>query len=193
MTEPGDIIECRSTRVATSVGPVTTQASRRQGRIRRPQPVGGTVIALAYLIGLLGIALAYLIGLLGIALPLPGRIASVDLGLIGTLVLLHGPAATTASAAVAFRLLQPWIPASRRHLSDLAALDAHGRPSPRGHRRLLPRRGSTARTKADRHVISRLLRILADGCRPRGGPGILLERRGVQRATTDPVKRGTAR
>jgi hypothetical protein len=36
---------------------------------------------------------------------------SVDLGLIGTFVLFHVPAATAAAAVVAYRLIQLWIPA----------------------------------------------------------------------------------
>lgn len=68
-------------------------------------------LALGHPPALAVIALAYLIGQLGGALPLPAGIGGVDVGLIGTLVLFHVPAATATAAVVAYRVIQLWIPA----------------------------------------------------------------------------------
>jgi uncharacterized protein (TIRG00374 family) len=57
------------------------------------------------------IATAYLIGQLGNTLPLPAGIGGVDLGLIGTLVLFHVPAAEATAAVVSYRAIQLWVPA----------------------------------------------------------------------------------
>ena len=56
------------------------------------------------------ILMGYLIGQLGGALPLPGGIGGIDLGLIGTLVVYGAPAATTAAAVLAYRLILFWLP-----------------------------------------------------------------------------------
>ncbi len=74
------------------------------------------------------IVLGYLIGQLGGLLPLPGGIGGIDGGLIGTLIVFGAPAAVTASAVLAYRVVLFWIPliggaiafnALRRNLADL--------------------------------------------------------------------------
>jgi uncharacterized membrane protein YbhN (UPF0104 family) len=52
----------------------------------------------------------YLIGQLGGLLPIPGGVGGIDGGLIGTLVVLGAPAATTAAAVFAYRLILFWLP-----------------------------------------------------------------------------------
>jgi uncharacterized membrane protein YbhN (UPF0104 family) len=56
------------------------------------------------------ILLGYLIGQLGGALPLPGGIGGIDLGLIGTLIVYGAPAAATAAAVLAYRIILFWLP-----------------------------------------------------------------------------------
>ena len=56
------------------------------------------------------ILLGYLIGQLGGALPLPGGIGGIDLGLIGTLIVYGTPAAATAAAVLAYRIILFWLP-----------------------------------------------------------------------------------
>jgi uncharacterized membrane protein YbhN (UPF0104 family) len=59
---------------------------------------------------LLIILMGYLIGQLGGALPLPGGIGGIDGGLIGTLIVYGAPAAATAAAVVAYRVILFWLP-----------------------------------------------------------------------------------
>jgi uncharacterized protein (TIRG00374 family) len=56
------------------------------------------------------VLLGYLIGQLGGLLPLPGGIGGIDGGLLGTLVVYGAPAATTAAAVFAYRLILFWLP-----------------------------------------------------------------------------------
>ena len=56
------------------------------------------------------ILMGYLIGQLGGLLPLPGGLGGVDGGLIGTLIVFGAPAATTAAAVLAYRLILFWLP-----------------------------------------------------------------------------------
>lgn len=56
------------------------------------------------------ILLGYLIGQLGGLLPLPGGIGGIDGGLIGTLVVFGAPAAATAAAVLAYRVILFWLP-----------------------------------------------------------------------------------
>jgi uncharacterized membrane protein YbhN (UPF0104 family) len=56
------------------------------------------------------ILMGYLIGQLGGALPLPGGIGGIDLGLIGTLIVYGTPAAATAAAVLAYRIVLFWLP-----------------------------------------------------------------------------------
>src|SRR6188472_2219573 len=56
------------------------------------------------------ILMGYLIGQLGGLLPIPGGIGGIDLGLIGTLVVYGAPAATTAAAVLAYRVILFWLP-----------------------------------------------------------------------------------
>jgi uncharacterized protein (TIRG00374 family) len=54
--------------------------------------------------------MGYLIGQLGGLLPIPGGIGGIDLGLIGTLVVYGAPAAATAAAVLAYRIILFWLP-----------------------------------------------------------------------------------
>jgi uncharacterized membrane protein YbhN (UPF0104 family) len=56
------------------------------------------------------VLMGYLIGQLGGLLPLPGGVGGVDGGLIGTLVVFGAPAAVTAAAVLAYRLILFWLP-----------------------------------------------------------------------------------
>ena len=56
------------------------------------------------------ILIGYLIGQLGGLLPIPGGVGGIDGGLIGTLVVYGAPAAPTAAAVVAYRLILFWLP-----------------------------------------------------------------------------------
>jgi uncharacterized membrane protein YbhN (UPF0104 family) len=54
--------------------------------------------------------MGYLIGQLGGLLPLPGGVGGIDGGLIGTLIVYGAPAAATAAAVLAYRIILFWIP-----------------------------------------------------------------------------------
>ena len=56
------------------------------------------------------VLLGYLIGQLGGLLPLPGGIGGIDGGLIGTLIVYGVPAAGTAAAVLAYRVILFWLP-----------------------------------------------------------------------------------
>ena len=56
------------------------------------------------------ILMGYLIGQLGGLLPLPGGIGGIDGGLIGTLIVYGAPAAATAAAVLAYRVILFWLP-----------------------------------------------------------------------------------
>jgi uncharacterized protein (TIRG00374 family) len=56
------------------------------------------------------ILLGYLIGQLGGLLPLPGGLGGIDGGLIGTLIVYGAPAAPTAAAVLAYRVILFWLP-----------------------------------------------------------------------------------
>jgi uncharacterized membrane protein YbhN (UPF0104 family) len=56
------------------------------------------------------IAMGYLIGQLGGLLPLPGGIGGIDGGLVGALVVYGAPAAETAAAVLAYRIILFWLP-----------------------------------------------------------------------------------
>jgi uncharacterized membrane protein YbhN (UPF0104 family) len=56
------------------------------------------------------ILIGYLIGQLGGLLPIPGGIGGIDGGLIGTLIVYGAPAAGTAAAVLAYRLILFWLP-----------------------------------------------------------------------------------
>jgi uncharacterized membrane protein YbhN (UPF0104 family) len=56
------------------------------------------------------ILMGYLIGQLGGLLPLPGGLGGIDGGLLGTLVVYGTPAATTAAAILAYRVILFWLP-----------------------------------------------------------------------------------
>jgi uncharacterized protein (TIRG00374 family) len=56
------------------------------------------------------ILLGYLIGQLGGLLPLPGGVGGIDGGLIGTFVVFGAPAAATAAAVLAYRVILFWLP-----------------------------------------------------------------------------------
>ncbi|MEJ7715642.1 MAG: hypothetical protein WKF40_08060 [Thermoleophilaceae bacterium] len=54
--------------------------------------------------------MGYLIGQLGGLLPIPGGIGGIDGGLIGTLIVYGTPAAGTAAAVLAYRVILFWLP-----------------------------------------------------------------------------------
>jgi uncharacterized protein (TIRG00374 family) len=54
--------------------------------------------------------LGYLIGQLGGLLPIPGGVGGIDGGLFGTLVVFGTPAAATAAAVLAYRVILFWLP-----------------------------------------------------------------------------------
>jgi uncharacterized membrane protein YbhN (UPF0104 family) len=56
------------------------------------------------------ILMGYLIGQLGGLLPLPGGLGAIDGGLLGTLVVYGAPAAATAAAVLAYRVILFWLP-----------------------------------------------------------------------------------
>jgi uncharacterized membrane protein YbhN (UPF0104 family) len=56
------------------------------------------------------VLMGYLIGQLGGLLPLPGGVGGIDGGLIGTLVVYGAPAAPTAAAILAYRVILFWLP-----------------------------------------------------------------------------------
>jgi uncharacterized membrane protein YbhN (UPF0104 family) len=56
------------------------------------------------------VLMGYLIGQLGGLLPLPGGIGGIDGGLIGTLIVYGAPAAGTAAALLAYRVILFWLP-----------------------------------------------------------------------------------
>jgi uncharacterized membrane protein YbhN (UPF0104 family) len=56
------------------------------------------------------VLMGYLIGQLGGLLPIPGGIGGIDGGLIGTLIVYGVPAAATAAAVLAYRLILFWLP-----------------------------------------------------------------------------------
>jgi uncharacterized membrane protein YbhN (UPF0104 family) len=57
------------------------------------------------------LALGYLIGMLGGNVPVPGGIGGVDLGLIGVLTLFHEPLAATTVAVLTYHAISLWVPA----------------------------------------------------------------------------------
>jgi len=56
------------------------------------------------------ILMGYLIGQLGGLLPIPGGVGGIDGGLFGTLVVYGAPAAATAAAVLAYRVILFWLP-----------------------------------------------------------------------------------
>jgi len=56
------------------------------------------------------VLLGYLIGQMGGLLPIPGGIGGIDGGLIGTLIVYGAPAAITAAAVLAYRVVLFWMP-----------------------------------------------------------------------------------
>ncbi len=65
--------------------------------------VGASVAVTTVLMG-------YLIGQLGGLLPIPGGVGGIDGGLFGTLLLFGAPAAATAAAVLAYRVILFWLP-----------------------------------------------------------------------------------
>jgi len=78
------------------------------------------------------VLMGYLIGQLGGLLPIPGGIGGIDGGLIGTMIVYGLPAAATAAAVLAYRVILFWLPlvlggiafaALRKGLDDPARAD----------------------------------------------------------------------
>jgi uncharacterized protein (TIRG00374 family) len=78
------------------------------------------------------ILMGYLIGQLGGALPLPGGIGGIDGGLIGTLIVYGTPAAATAAAVLAYRLILFWLPLIVGGASFVSLRRELARDRPRG-------------------------------------------------------------
>jgi uncharacterized membrane protein YbhN (UPF0104 family) len=77
------------------------------------------------------VLMGYLIGQLGGLLPIPGGIGGIDGGLLGTLVVYGAPAAETAAAVLAYRVILFWLPlllGAPAFLSLRRALDRFVRP-----------------------------------------------------------------
>jgi uncharacterized membrane protein YbhN (UPF0104 family) len=56
------------------------------------------------------VLIGYLIGQLGGLLPIPGGLGGIDGGLLGTFIVYGTPAATTAAAVLAYRVILFWLP-----------------------------------------------------------------------------------
>ena len=69
-----------------------------------------TFAAFGFEPALMVVLLGYLIGQLGGLLPIPGGIGGIDGGLIGTLIVYGAPAAVTAAAVLAYRVILFWLP-----------------------------------------------------------------------------------
>jgi uncharacterized membrane protein YbhN (UPF0104 family) len=69
-----------------------------------------TFKALGYSPDIAVLLMGYLIGQLGGLLPIPGGIGGIDGGLIGCLILFGTPAAVTAGAVLAYRVILFWLP-----------------------------------------------------------------------------------
>jgi uncharacterized membrane protein YbhN (UPF0104 family) len=90
------------------------------------------------------VLMGYLIGQLGGLLPIPGGVGGIDGGLIGTLVVYGAPAAGTAAAVLAYRVVLFWLPllaGAVAFVSLKRAIDHPGRPD-------LCREATTPRTAA---------------------------------------------
>jgi uncharacterized protein (TIRG00374 family) len=89
------------------------------------------------------VLMGYLIGQLGGLLPIPGGVGGIDGGLIGTLIVYGAPAAATAAAVLAYRVILFWLPllvggvafaALRRGLNHPERPDlCHPVPAPAAH------------------------------------------------------------
>jgi uncharacterized protein (TIRG00374 family) len=77
------------------------------------------------------ILMGYLIGQLGGALPLPGGVGGIDGGLIGTLIVYGTPAAATAAAVLAYRVILFWLPLIVGGVSFASLRRELGRDEPR--------------------------------------------------------------
>ncbi len=69
-----------------------------------------TFAAFGFEPALIVVLLGYLIGQMGGLLPIPGGVGGIDGGLIGTLVVYGVPAAVTAAAVLAYRVILFWLP-----------------------------------------------------------------------------------
>jgi uncharacterized membrane protein YbhN (UPF0104 family) len=77
------------------------------------------------------ILMGYLIGQLGGLLPLPGGVGGIDGGLIGTLIVYGAPAAVTAAAVFAYRVILFWLPLIGGAIAFLSLRRALAQPQPR--------------------------------------------------------------
>ncbi len=74
------------------------------------------------------VLMGYLIGQLGGALPIPGGLGGIDGGLLGTLVVYGAPAANTAAAVLAYRVILFWLPLVIGSVAFLGLQRALNRP-----------------------------------------------------------------
>ena len=76
--------------------------------------------------------MGYLIGQLGGLLPIPGGIGGIDGGLLGCLILFGTPAAVTAAAVLAYRVILFWLPLIVGGIAFAVAAARAQRPGPAG-------------------------------------------------------------
>jgi uncharacterized membrane protein YbhN (UPF0104 family) len=74
------------------------------------------------------VLMGYLIGQMGGLLPIPGGIGGIDGGLIGTLIVYGAPAAGTAAAVLAYRVVLFWLPLIAGTVAFLSLRRAIGHP-----------------------------------------------------------------
>ena len=89
------------------------------------------------------VLMGYLIGQLGGLLPLPGGVGGIDGGLIGTLVVFGAPAAATAAAVLAYRVILFWLPLIGGAVAFASLRRELGRPRAAGPLRAAHRRVRT--------------------------------------------------
>lgn len=111
----------RATRRAVTTGTSTSVEIVRTGNVRVIAGAIGywafdnavlwaTFHAFGFTPDLSIVLMGYLIGQMGGLLPLPGGIGGIDGGLIGTLIVYGTPAAETAAAVLAYRVILFWLP-----------------------------------------------------------------------------------
>src|SRR3954469_12922519 len=128
LREPERLAARGGWRAAVAKGVTATGTGLREaGRVLRPRDAKGIIGSVGYWIfdnavlwatfhaigttpPITVILMAYLLGQLGGLLPIPGGVGGIDFGLIGVFVLFGVPAAPTAAAVLAYRLILFWVP-----------------------------------------------------------------------------------